>query len=264
MQYVQEQIDKVKPLSRGGWIVNAVLNLFIVVLAGISLGVAWWVINVWNSDDTSLNPLANCDQYVSLMMRYGSCIESSAGKTSTGDCVKFTDTNYWQDLDNTFSKSSSYNDADFETGAHRFVDALGLISTAITFAIINFLVNILPLTSFIPKQKHNTIQFASTILIGLIAIFLLCGFAIAGRNSMTDADYWQVLLCPAPVPFTSYANSSFSVPYAGYALCVISFVLSLISLSLVLYPGTCCFLDCACCGFTSTETEGNELLTDRN
>jgi hypothetical protein len=257
MQWINnlnEAANKITPLSKSGWIGSIIFNLIIVILSGVSLGVTWWIIRVWDSDDKSV-----CNQYVSLLMNHGACSEDGMGKMDQDNCIKFTSHSDWKNIDDYFSAPlSTYSNSDFVGAAEKYSHAKGLIITAIFFTCINIVLGG-GVLAIIPKSLHKIVQCVILAFTCLSCLCLLCGFAITGNNSMTNADYWQQLLCAYVTPYTNLSNSYYTLPYTGYLLVVTSFLISFISISYHLYPGSCCFLSCNCCSFAKEDEEAVSL-----
>lgn len=222
------------------------LNLVSIALLAAVHNVAWWSVHIWDSNNSN-----GCDHFISMMLYKGACTESSYGASSTSNCVSFTDSSYWNTMDDYLNGETTSNtqDADMYTGASHYNTSGKLISAALAFCVISIVAHLVS-ALFVPIDFHKTMQLVNGGLVGLSILMIISAIAMS-HNDLNNATYWELYWCPYPFsPNTTTANSYVTGPVFGYVLALFALLFQIISMSFLVTPGNCCFCcPCQqCCG----------------
>ncbi len=207
----------------------------------------FWGVRVWDSDDTSI-----CNSSVSLILYHGACTESSYGGSSTSSCTDFSDTSIWNSADDYLNGVTSTNtqDANMSAGASDYQSIGKIMHAALAVAVVAVVCQLI--SAFLPSpEMYKKLQVANTVIVALAGILIISGLG-KSSNDLTDANYWELLYCGTGIANTTTANSEISAPLTGYFLALIALLCEIISGSILLVPGNCCFLcpcekNCGCC-----------------
>jgi hypothetical protein len=165
------------------------------------------------------------------------------------DCTPFSDKSYFEDLDTFFASNGLKTD--MVHGAELFQIGHNLILTVLAFSCLTFAIAIFADVA-IPKSYHRHAQVFLAILAVLSFGFtILTMFVGNDKNELLNYDAWMILYCydqyVAHEPF--YGNKK--IADFAYVVCILLIGLEFGSISMVLYPGNCCFCcDCSyfiCC-----------------
>ena len=225
------------------------------VLFLASLGSSpFWGIRVWDSDDTSI-----CNSSVSLILYHGACTENSYGGSSTSSCTDFSDTSVWDSADDYLNGVTSTNtqDANMSAGASDYQSIGKIMHAALAIGVVAVVCQIA--SAYIPSQEmYKTLQVANTVIVALAGILIISGLG-KSHNDLTDVTYWELLYCGTGIANTTTANSTITAPLGGYFLALIALLCNIISGSILLVPGNCCFCcpcekNCGCCFIKPEDT----------
>ncbi len=198
-----------------------------------------------------------CAKNVVTNLMKGLCHGGS--KDDMRNCTTFSDTSYFQDLDNYFADYGL--DTNMVHGAEQFNHAHNFIITILAFAVLTAVASAIADVT-IPKEYHRALRVFLSIL-GVLSFGFTILMMYLGNddNELLNYDAWMILYCydeyKAKVSFDNSIIADFA-----YVVCILLMGVQFGSISLLLFPGNCCCCcDCtwfSCCSCMRDSTDNGQ------
>ena len=235
------------------WRNPPVFNLASITLLSLVAYLPWWAIRIWvtNSDDN----VFECDASISMIYYEGACYEKYFSGLSTKNCISFTSTSDWNQIDAYLNGdnglSSNTQSADMTKGATEYDNAGKLMYAGLAFCVISTALHFIAL--FSPNLVQKPLQITTSFLQLLVIILVLAGFILTNgnKNNINESKYWNLLVCGTGFNNSTIANTEVSIPLYSFFFAIAVLIFEFISISILLVPGNCCFCcPClTCCGW---------------